>query len=127
MQEPTGPIRTEAASAGSYDSPWGTKHPRLQVDTVAGLLAGRKLDLPPSRDFRTFKKAPGRRHSVRNRSDALLRRGCRPGRRKLAHQVRPMSGEDFMRGFPDRGAIGHLLRESVPLPEMLSGPARCTS
>ncbi len=58
MHDPTGPMRTEAASAGFYASPWGTKHPRLQVVTVGELLAGRKLDLPPSRDYRTFKKAP---------------------------------------------------------------------
>lgn len=58
MNEPTGPMRTEAASAGFYPSPWGTKHPRLQIMTVGQLLDGQKLDLPPSRDYRTFKKAP---------------------------------------------------------------------
>lgn len=35
MREPT-PIRTEAAGAGFYASPWaGEKYPRLQVLTVA--------------------------------------------------------------------------------------------
>jgi hypothetical protein len=58
MQEPTRPMRTEAAGAGFYDSPWGTRHPRLQILTVAELLAGKKVDMPPSRDQRTFKKAP---------------------------------------------------------------------
>jgi site-specific DNA-methyltransferase (adenine-specific) len=58
MHEPTGPMKTEATTAGFYASPWGTKHPRLQVVTVGDLLAGSKLDLPPSRDDRTFKKAP---------------------------------------------------------------------
>jgi site-specific DNA-methyltransferase (adenine-specific) len=58
MQEPTKPMRTEAASAGFYDSPWGTKHPKLQILTVAELLAGKTVDMPPSRDLRTFKKAP---------------------------------------------------------------------
>ena len=58
MHEPTGPMRQEANGAGFYQSPWGTKHPKLQVITVAELLAGKGVDLPPSRDFRTFKKAP---------------------------------------------------------------------
>jgi len=58
MQDPTGPMRAEAASAGFYQSPWGTKHPRLQVLTVQELLAGKRIDMPPSRDLRTFKKAP---------------------------------------------------------------------
>jgi site-specific DNA-methyltransferase (adenine-specific) len=47
MHEPTGPMRTEAASASFYASPWGTKHARSQIVTVGELLAGRKLDLPP--------------------------------------------------------------------------------
>lgn len=58
LLEPTQPMRAEAASAGYYASPWGTKHPRLQLVTVKELLAGKKLDVPPSRDLRTFKKAP---------------------------------------------------------------------
>ena len=33
MLEPTKPMRTEAAGAGYYESPWG-KHPRLQILTV---------------------------------------------------------------------------------------------
>jgi DNA modification methylase len=58
MRESTGPMRTEAASAGFYQSPWGTKHPRLQILTIAELLAGKRLDMPPTGDLRTFKKAP---------------------------------------------------------------------
>jgi DNA modification methylase len=58
MQEPTQAARAEAASAGFYESPWGTKHPRLQVLTVEELLQGKRIDMPPSRDARTFKKAP---------------------------------------------------------------------
>ncbi len=57
MQEPTKPMRAEAAGAGFYDSPWGTRHPRLQLLTVGELLAGNRVDMPPSRDLRTFKKA----------------------------------------------------------------------
>jgi len=58
MRNPTQSMRGEAASAGFYDSPWGTKHPRLQILTVQELLEGKKIDMPPTRDLRTFKKAP---------------------------------------------------------------------
>jgi len=58
MRKPTQSMRGEAASAGFYDSPWGTKHPRLQILTVQELLEGKKIDMPPTRDLRTFKKAP---------------------------------------------------------------------
>ena len=58
MRKPTQSMHGEAASAGFYDSPWGTEHPRLQVLTVQELLEGKKIDMPPTRDLRTFKKAP---------------------------------------------------------------------
>jgi DNA modification methylase len=58
MEEPTKPMRAEAAGAGFYDSPWGKKYPRLQLLTIEELLAGKKVDMPPTRDSLTFKKAP---------------------------------------------------------------------
>ena len=58
LNEPTEPMRREAASAGFYDSPWGTRHPRVQLLTVADLLGGRRVDLPPTGDVRTFKASP---------------------------------------------------------------------
>jgi DNA modification methylase len=58
MQQPTGPMREEAATAGFYSSPWG-KHPRLQLLTVEDLLGGKGIDCPPLRHTsQTFKKAP---------------------------------------------------------------------
>ncbi len=57
MEEPTRPMRVEASSAGFYDSSWGTRHPRLQVLTIAELLDGRLIDMPASRGNVTFKKA----------------------------------------------------------------------
>jgi len=58
FEEPTGPMRTEAASAGFYDSPWG-KHPRIQLITVAELLAGKRIDFPYTRGVaNTYKEAP---------------------------------------------------------------------
>jgi hypothetical protein len=60
MQEPTQPMRTEAAGAGFYYSPgWNKNYPRLQVLTVAELLEGKGIDMPPLRQVSTtFKKAP---------------------------------------------------------------------
>jgi DNA modification methylase len=60
MQDPTQPMKSEAASAGFYKSPgWGTSHPRLQILTVAELLEGKKIDMPAVGQQRaTFKQAP---------------------------------------------------------------------
>ncbi|HEX9135156.1 MAG TPA: DNA methyltransferase [Ktedonobacteraceae bacterium] len=59
LQEPTQPMRTEAANAGFYHSPWGGTHPRLQILTIAELLSGKHIDMPPTRQVNvTFKKAP---------------------------------------------------------------------
>jgi hypothetical protein len=58
LDEPTKAMRTEAASAGFYKSPWG-QHSRLQIVTVGDLLGGRRLDIPPMRQTSlTFKRAP---------------------------------------------------------------------
>lgn len=59
MDKPTKAMRTEAATAGFYDSPWGRKYPRLQLLTVAELLEGKGIDYPPSVHVNvTFKRAP---------------------------------------------------------------------
>jgi DNA modification methylase len=57
LEEPTGPMKKEAASAGFYTSPWG-KHPRLQLLTVDDLLTDRGIDRPPAQTSLTFKRAP---------------------------------------------------------------------
>ncbi len=59
MQDPTGPMKTEAAGAGFYESAtWGKKYPRLQILTVAQLLDNRTVDMPPIKQVQaTFKKA----------------------------------------------------------------------
>lgn len=57
FDEPTKPMRKEAASAGFYTSPWG-KHPRLQLLTVADLLGGKGIDYPRTAGVnQTFKRA----------------------------------------------------------------------
>jgi len=60
MQEPSQPMRAEVAGGGFYDSPgWKTRHPRVQILTVAQLLSGDGIDMPPIGQVSvTFKKAP---------------------------------------------------------------------
>jgi hypothetical protein len=57
LEEPTGPMRKEAAGAGFYTSPWG-KHPRLQLLTIEDLLTGKGINRPPVQTSVTFKRAP---------------------------------------------------------------------
>ena len=58
MEEPTKPMRAEAASGGSYTSPWGV-HPKLQILTVKELLEGKKINMPPVHQVNvTYKRAP---------------------------------------------------------------------
>jgi DNA modification methylase len=57
LQEPTGPMRTDAAEAGFYHSPgWNQDYARIQLRTIAELLAGKGIDVPPQHV--TFKQAP---------------------------------------------------------------------
>ncbi|MBU4398138.1 MAG: restriction endonuclease, partial [Planctomycetes bacterium] len=75
MEDPTAPMRTEAASAGFYECvAWNTKHPKIQILTVGELLDGKTLDAPPSRDIRTFKKAPRARRKPVEKQTQLLDR-----------------------------------------------------
>ena len=58
LDEPTKAMRTEAASAGFYASPWRS-HPKLQIVTVGDLLDGGRIDMPPVRQTSvTYKRAP---------------------------------------------------------------------
>jgi site-specific DNA-methyltransferase (adenine-specific) len=59
MDEPTKPMLTEAATAGFFESKtWGRKYPRVQLLTIADLLSGKKVDMPPIKQVSaTFKKA----------------------------------------------------------------------
>jgi hypothetical protein len=63
MNEPTQPMRTEAASADFYRSggegvgTWG-EHPRIQLLTVEELLNGKRIDMPPLSGNLTFRRAP---------------------------------------------------------------------
>ena len=60
MEEHTKPMQIESVTAGFYESEmWGRKYRKIQLLTVADLLAGRRIDMPPIRQVgATFKKAP---------------------------------------------------------------------
>lgn len=60
MQDHTGPMHEEAVTAGFYESAtWGRRYPKIQLLTVADLLAGKQIDMPPIKQVgATFKKAP---------------------------------------------------------------------
>ena len=63
LEEPTKPMRTEAASAGFYKQPvvgqGGQQYPRLQILTVGELLAGQRIKYPSVGYLNvTFKQAP---------------------------------------------------------------------
>jgi DNA modification methylase len=60
LREPTKPMLTEAASAGFYEpKDFPGRYPRLQILTIAELLAGKKLEYPsgPVARDETFAKA----------------------------------------------------------------------
>jgi DNA modification methylase len=59
MEEPTQPMRREAAGAGFYHSDlYKQQYPRLQILTIEELFSGKTIAMPPRIDMRTFKKAP---------------------------------------------------------------------
>jgi hypothetical protein len=61
MEDPTQPMKAEAASAGLYHSPgWNQDYPRIQLRTIAELLAGKGIDVPLQHV--TFKQAPKHVH-----------------------------------------------------------------
>ncbi|MBI5285110.1 MAG: restriction endonuclease [Chloroflexi bacterium] len=57
MKPPTREMKTEAASAGTYASEtWGKSYPRLQILTIADVLNGKRVDMPPQ--VSPFAEAP---------------------------------------------------------------------
>src|SRR5919202_5446900 len=58
LHEPTRAMRVEAADAGFYITGWNESYPRLQLLTVADLLAGRGVAYPAWSANSTFKSAP---------------------------------------------------------------------
>ncbi len=76
LEESSGPMRTEAVSAGFYESALklegksAEKFPRIQILTIAELLAGKKLEFP-RHNIATFKKAE-RKSKVREKQGGLF-------------------------------------------------------
>ncbi len=58
FEEPTKPMKHEAAEAGLYKSSDGSTYPRLQILTIQQILEGKQPDYPAHRRDATFKKAP---------------------------------------------------------------------
>jgi site-specific DNA-methyltransferase (adenine-specific) len=57
LEEPSRDMTTEAASAGFYTSPgWGQNYPKMQILTIAELLRGAEVKMPPPHG--TFRAAP---------------------------------------------------------------------
>jgi hypothetical protein len=66
MDKPTAEMRKEAATGEFYISQWGS-HAKIQILTVADLLAGKTVNRPPDRQTgATFKKAPKDQRQRRN-------------------------------------------------------------
>ncbi len=74
LNAPTGPMKTEAADAGFYESKvWQRKYPKLQIFTVAELLEGRQVARPPTVALdETFKRAPKASSRVNEQPDLDL-------------------------------------------------------
>jgi len=60
MEEPTQPMKSEAAAGGFYTAPFTqSKHPRIQLRTIRELLDGKGVDYPARAGANvTYKKAP---------------------------------------------------------------------
>jgi len=59
MQDATGPMREDAVTAGFWHSGlWNKDYPKIQLLTVAELLEGKQIEMPPQKQVdQTFKKA----------------------------------------------------------------------
>lgn len=57
LNEPTGPMKTEATTAGHYENElWQKSYPRVQILTVDEILSGKQPEMPPQHS--PFAKAP---------------------------------------------------------------------
>jgi len=92
FEDPTKPMRREAASAGFCESPWGN-HPRIQLLTVGELLAGGRVDYPRTEGTNvTYKRAPS----------ALIRKVAEPAPALFGDVTPPEPVKRPGRGAPKR-------------------------
>jgi DNA modification methylase len=72
MEEPTKPMRTEAITAGFYETAIWKKFPKIQLLTITELLAGKQIEMPPIQQLnKTFKKAPKAKEMPQKQRDLL--------------------------------------------------------
>jgi site-specific DNA-methyltransferase (adenine-specific) len=73
LEKPTAPMKTEAVSAGFYESALkmeggsGEKFPKIQILTIAELLDGKKLAFP-RHVLATFKQAERKSKSIKSQT-----------------------------------------------------------
>lgn len=72
FETPTKPMIREAAEAGFYTAPDGSRYPRMQILTIQEILAGKKLDYPRFARSVTYKEAPKAEASTRQRNLSLF-------------------------------------------------------
>jgi site-specific DNA-methyltransferase (adenine-specific) len=74
LKPPSRPMKEEAAAAGFYEPVHfpGHRYPRLQILTIAELLAGRTLEYPRFAPSGTFKKAARRGRDPGENQESLL-------------------------------------------------------
>jgi DNA modification methylase len=74
MQEPTSAMKTEAVTAGFYESAsWNRKYPKVQLLTVEELLDGKKIEMPPIKQLSvTFKTAPKAKNKKSEQHEFIL-------------------------------------------------------
>ncbi len=68
LAEPTREMRREAAAAGFFETAFGS-HPKLQILTIAELLAGMRPDLPAHGSGEGFRQAPRERSETQSKLD----------------------------------------------------------
>jgi hypothetical protein len=75
MDSSSKPMKTEAVTAGFYESHlWQKKYPKIQLITIAELLEGKKIDMPPIKQVgATFKTAPRANTTSESDQDNLFK------------------------------------------------------
>ncbi len=68
LAEPTREMRREAAATGFFETAFGS-HPKLQILTIAELLAGMRPDLPAHGSGEGFRQAPRERSETQSKLD----------------------------------------------------------
>jgi site-specific DNA-methyltransferase (adenine-specific) len=71
LEEPTDPMLKEALAEGLYKSPgWVKQYQKIQIRTIAQLLAGEDFDMPPTNV--SFKRAEKARQTNNEHEKSLL-------------------------------------------------------